>query len=160
MEITVNNLQRKVRLPQNYEERVQECVREVCCMEGVQQEYEVGITIMDDEGIRLLNRDYRGIDAPTDVLSFSVSDRGEDEPAVFGEGEEEPLILGDIVISAERVEKQAAEYRHSTLRELCFLVVHGMLHLLGYDHEDKESEEKMFAKQKQVLESVKITRQG
>ena len=160
MEITVNNLQRKVRLPQNDEETVQECVREVCSMEGVQQEYEVGITIMDDEGIRLLNRDYRGIDAPTDVLSFSVLDRGKDEPAIFGEDDEEPLILGDIVISAERVERQAGEYGHSVLRELCFLVVHGMLHLLGYDHEDKESEEKMFAKQKQVLESVKITRQG
>jgi len=160
VEITVNNLQRKVRLPQNYEEAVQECVREVCSMEGVRQEYEVGITIMDDEGIRLLNRDYRGIDTPTDVLSFSVLDRGEDEPAVFGEGDEELLILGDIVISAERVEKQAEEYGHSTLRELCFLVVHGMLHLLGYDHEDKETEEIMFVKQRQVLESVNITRQG
>ena len=160
MEIAINNLQRKVLLPQNYEEMVQECVRHVCSIEGVGEEYEVGITIMDDEGIRLLNRDYRGMDAPTDVLSFSVMEQQEEEPEILKGGDEQLLILGDIVISAEAVERQAEEYGHSIRRELSFLVVHGMLHLLGYDHQDEDGENKMFEKQKAVLEQLNISRQG
>lgn len=158
MEITVNNVQRKTSLPQNYETWIRDCIRCVCGMEGLEGEYEVGITIMDDEGIRLLNRDYRGIDSVTDVLSFSVVERGEGEPEIIQGGEEQLRILGDIVISAEAVVRQAEEYGHPISRELCFLVVHGMLHLLGYDHRDEDSERIMFGKQREVLEQLNITR--
>lgn len=159
MEITVNNVQQKTQLPQNFEESIQDCVRCACSLEGL-EDYEVGITIMDDEGIRLLNRDYRGLDTPTDVLSFSVMERSEDEPEIIEGGDEELLILGDIVISAEAVERQAEEYGHSVRRELCFLVVHGVLHLLGYDHQDEDAEKAMFQKQTQILEQLNISRQG
>lgn len=160
MEIIVSNVQTKSRLPQGYETLLRECVSQVCKFEGLPDDYEVGITIMDDEGIRQLNRDYRGIDEPTDVLSFSVMERLEEEPEIIADGGEEPLILGDIVVSAQAVERQASEFGHSITRELCFLVVHGTLHLLGYDHKDTDAEQVMKAKQKRVLDYLNIFRQG
>jgi probable rRNA maturation factor len=92
---------------------------------------EVGVLITDDAHIHALNRDYRGVDAPTDVLSF-----GDDGPeSAFVAQTEGPRYLGDIAISYERVLAQAADYGHSPARELAYLAAHGALHLLGYDHE-------------------------
>jgi len=159
MEITINNVQQKVELPLNYEELIKKCVEEVCAREKVPDNCEVGITLMDDEGIRLLNRDFRGIDGATDVLSFSAVECFEEEPEIFYQNEdEEPLVLGDVVISAETAARQAEEYGHTMERELCFLVVHGMLHLLGYDHEDSASEERMFSLQRDILNHLGILR--
>ncbi|NTW02359.1 MAG: rRNA maturation RNase YbeY, partial [Oscillochloris sp.] len=99
--------------------------------EGGDVALEVGVLITDDAHIHTLNRDYRGVDAPTDVLSF-----GDDGPAsVFVAHAEGPRYLGDIAISYERVLAQADEYGHSPARELAYLSAHGTLHLLGYDHE-------------------------
>ncbi|WP_129630936.1 rRNA maturation RNase YbeY [Candidatus Oscillochloris fontis] len=95
------------------------------------QALEVGVLITDDAHIHTLNRDYRGVDAPTDVLSFA--DDG--PPASFVVAGDGPRYLGDIAISYQRVLAQAAEYGHSPARELVYLAVHGTLHLLGYDHE-------------------------
>lgn len=97
---------------------------------------ELSILIMDDATIHTLNRDYRGVDAPTDVLSFaSFIDDEEEEHAAFVSPEGMACYLGDIAISYERVLAQAKEYDHSAERELAYLTAHGVLHLLGYDHE-------------------------
>lgn len=132
-------------------------------VEGV-QDGEVALTFVNNERIHELNRDYRGIDRPTDVLSFAMNEGGEEEPDIVYEIEEEeelsdlPEMLGDIIISVERAREQAEEYGHSLERELGFLFVHGFLHLLGYDHEDKEAEAVMMAKQEDVLAQVGLTR--
>ncbi|MRN55717.1 rRNA maturation RNase YbeY [Paenibacillus monticola] len=125
---------------------------------------EVDLTFVDNERIHELNREYRGIDRPTDVLSFAMNEAGEDEPEIIYEVEEDeeleefPDMLGDIIISVTRAQEQALEYGHSLERELGFLFVHGFLHLLGYDHQDDASEAEMMSKQEQVLIQVGLTR--
>ncbi|MEC3797578.1 rRNA maturation RNase YbeY [Bacillus velezensis] len=124
--------------------------------EGVQDQAEVSVTIVTNEEIRELNRDYRGKDTPTDVISFALEEEGEDEVEIVGA--DMPPVLGDIIISADRTKEQAEEYGHSFMRELGFLAVHGFLHLLGYDHMTKEEEEEMFSKQKDLLDEYGLTR--
>ena len=112
---------------------------------------EISVTLTDNEGIRELNREYRNIDRETDVLSFPLFDGDIPSPE---QGEKTIKIpLGDIVVSMEKAEAQAAEYGHSLTRELAFLCVHSVLHLLCYDHELGEAEEKdMFRRQEEILE--------
>jgi probable rRNA maturation factor len=109
---------------------------------------EVSVTFVDDEYMQGLNYEYRGIDAPTDVLSFSQLETGEPEPPVF---DPTAVSLGDIVISMERAAAQAAEYGHSLEREIGFLVIHGLLHLLGYDHGDDAAAALMNARTEAIL---------
>ncbi len=116
-------------------------------------EAEVSITFVDDEAIMDLNRDHRGLHKPTDVLSFSQLE-GE-EMADLPEG---PVLLGDIVVSLERCVEQAADYGHSFERELGFLVAHGMLHLMGYDHQTPEDEAEMMGKTEEILGGLGLTR--
>ena len=105
--------------------------------EGYENDCEISVTLTDNEGIRALNKQYRNIDAPTDVLSFPLVEYEKtDEPPV-----DEATMLGDIVISLERAEEQADEFGHSFEREVSFLTVHSMLHLLGYDHVNSDEEE-------------------
>ncbi len=111
----------------------------------------VSITIIDNERIHEINRDYRGIDRPTDVISFAFMDENTNP-------ENGLTNLGEIYISIEKAHEQAEEYGHSFERELCFLLVHGLLHLLGYDHMEKEDEIEMFSLQDEILESLGITR--
>lgn len=117
-------------------------------------EAEVSITFVDDQQIKDLNRDHRGLNKPTDVLSFSQLE-GE-ELAALPEGE--PVLLGDIVVSLERCAEQAADYGHSFDRELGFLVAHGMLHLLGLDHQTPEEEAAMMARTEEILGGLGLTR--
>ncbi|MBW7977496.1 MULTISPECIES: rRNA maturation RNase YbeY [Bacillus amyloliquefaciens group] len=124
--------------------------------EGVQDQAEVSVTIVTNEEIREINRDYRGKDTPTDVISFALEEEGEDEVEIVGA--DMPPVLGDIIISADRTKEQAEEYGHSFMRELGFLAVHGFLHLLGYDHMTKEEEKEMFSKQKDLLDEYGLTR--
>ncbi|MDT3426556.1 putative rRNA maturation factor [Paenibacillus forsythiae] len=124
---------------------------------------EVDLTFVDNARIHELNKEYRGIDRPTDVLSFALNESGEDEPEIVyelsaEEAEELPDMLGDIIISVTRAKEQAEDYGHSLERELGFLFVHGFLHLLGYDHQDEASEAEMMGKQEQVLSQVGLTR--
>lgn len=123
---------------------------------GIPPHAEVGVVFADDAYIRELNRDYRGIDAATDVLSFAL-DEGE-EPAVQGGPEE--TLLGDIVISLETAARQAEEFGHSLEREVAYLTVHGMLHLVGYDHEQEEDKAAMRRQEEHVLAAVGIGRAG
>ena len=123
--------------------------------EGYGQVCEVSVTFTDDEGIRAVNKEYRGIDKATDVLSFPLTDfEGGDEPPM-----DEPTVsLGDIIISLERAEAQAAEFGHSFEREAAFLCVHSMLHLLGYDHEkSEEDDEDMRRRQREILEAMGLS---
>jgi probable rRNA maturation factor len=130
--------------------------------EGIEKG-EVDLTFVDNERIHELNREYRGIDRPTDVLSFAMNETGEDEPEIIYAFDEEaiedvPNVLGDIIISVTRAQEQAEEYGHSLERELGFLFVHGFLHLLGYDHQDDATEAEMMSKQEHVLAQVGLTR--
>ena len=112
------------------------------------------LIIVDNEYIHNLNKEYRGIDRETDVITFALED---EDTLVIGDKER---ILGDIYISIDRARSQAIDYGHSFLRELSFLAVHGFYHLLGYDHQTKEDEEVMFKKQEEVLESYGIRRES
>ncbi len=116
---------------------------------------EVSLTYTDNEQIHALNLEYRGVDKPTDVLSFPLMDfSGEsDEPVA-----DEPVVsLGDIVISLERAREQAEEYGHSFEREVAFLTVHSMLHLLGYDHMEEEEERDMRARQTAIMDILGLS---
>nr|WGE05444.1 rRNA maturation RNase YbeY [Bacillus subtilis] len=124
--------------------------------EGVQDQAEVSVTIVSNDDIHQINKEYWGKDAPTDVISFALEEEGEGEIEIVGA--EMPPVLGDIIISADRTREQAEEYNHSFKRELGFLAVHGFLHLLGYDHMTKEEEEEMFTKQKELLDAYGLKR--
>lgn len=129
-------------------------------------ETEVNLLITDNDGIHQMNKEFRGIDRPTDVLSFPMLEY--DQPGNFDNISEDDsdsfdpetgeLLLGDIVISFEKVCAQAEEYGHSVLREYSFLITHSMLHLFGYDHIDDEEREKMEKIQDQILTSIGIVR--
>lgn len=117
---------------------------------------EVSVTFVSNERIHEINREYRDKDRPTDVISFALEEMGEGEMKVVGA--EIPRVLGDIIISTEKVREQAQEYSHSFMRELGFLAVHGFLHLLGYDHMTDEDEKKMFSRQREILDEYGLTR--
>ena len=113
----------------------------------------------DNEGIRVLNAQHRGIDRATDVLSFPMLEYDDDGEMFDDPGDiEDELCLGDIVISLERAAEQAEEYGHSFEREVGFLTVHSMLHLLGYDHMTEEEEKEMFGFQKEILTKMGLER--
>ena len=117
------------------------------------EQSELSITLTDDEHIHALNKQYRGIDRATDVLSFAF--RESDEPEVIGADFD---ILGDVIISLERATAQAEEFGHSFLREVIFLEVHGLLHLLGYDHIDDAERLEMETEQKFIMDKLGIGR--
>ena len=108
------------------------------------------IIIVDNDYIHKLNKEYRGIDRETDVITFALEDDKTFNPSI--------RVLGDVYISIDKAKSQSEEYEHSLLRELSFLAVHGMLHLLGYDHMKKEEEEVMFKLQEEILDEMDIKR--
>lgn len=110
--------------------------------EGLKEEKEISLILVDLDEITKINREYRGLDRPTDVISFEESD------------EEDDSYLGDIFVCVEKVYEQSKEYGHSMEREFAFLVVHGILHLSGYDHMTTEDEKVMFTKQEEILKSI------
>lgn len=109
------------------------------------------VIIVDNEEIHKINKEYRNIDRPTDVISFALED---DDTFI----KIDKRILGDIYISIDKAKEQAEEYGHTLLRELCFLTIHGILHLLGYDHMEKDEEEIMFELQERILTEYGIKR--
>lgn len=155
------NIDAEINVPADWIDKLKVILHKAGELEGIASG-EVALTFTDDEGIRGMNREYRGIDAPTDVLSFPMREMGREEMPIhydeadLPEGEDE--LLGDIVISVERAMAQSKEYGHSIEREIGFLFVHGFLHLLGYDHQDEVSEQGMFAKQERILAEVGLTR--
>ena len=129
-------------------------------------EVQVNLVLTDNEGIRELNREYRGIDRETDVLSFpnvdfdreGVFDMDENQEADYFDPDTGELVLGDIMISVEKMREQAADYGHSLRREFAFLVAHSMLHLCGYDHMEEAQRNVMERKQDKILTGLGITR--
>ena len=115
---------------------------------------EVSVLLVDDKQIQELNREYRQVNRPTDVLSFPQWEEGQWSQ----QGGHGPVLLGDIVISVPRAREQSERFGHSLERELGFLVVHGFLHLLGYDHVTPEQEQKMFRRQEEILLQVGLKR--
>lgn len=165
--MTINlEVEYEVEVPFDCHTVAMQVVEAVLDWENCPYEAEVSITLTDNEAIREINREQRGIDNPTDVLSFPMVEY--ETPADFAFLEEEgadcfhpesgELMLGDIVISMDRVISQAEEYGHSMRREYAFLIAHSMLHLLGYDHMEPEEASVMEEKQKAILDSIGITR--
>ena len=154
MEIIISNFPEELSFPEEIEANVRAAAEVVGQLYGVENG-EVSVTLTNNEYIHTLNKEYRGIDRPTDVLSFALNESEEpdmvDGPAVN--------VLGDLIISVERAEEQAADYGHSLRREVAFLTVHGMLHLLGYDHMEDEEREEMEAEQRFVMEKLGIPRE-
>jgi probable rRNA maturation factor len=124
--------------------------------ENVQDGSELSITFVSNERIQEINREYRDKDRPTDVISFALEEMVEGELEIVGE--DIPRILGDIIISIPKAREQAEEYNHSFMRELGFLAVHGLLHLLGYDHMNEQDEKQMFDRQKEILDGFGLGR--
>ena len=143
-----------------YKEIIENVVLESLDYVECPYEAEVNVIITDNQEIRAINKEHRQIDAPTDVLSFPLVDY--ETPADFDHVENyvedyfDPdtgeLLLGDIVVSVDKVEEQAEKYGHSTTRELAFLIAHSMLHLCGFDHMDDDERLEMEAKQSEILE--------
>lgn len=151
MSVLVSNLQEEVTVDDNLIGFLAGVAREVIKLEGYDEKVEVSMVFVDDAYIHGLNKQYRGIDSPTDVLSFAMQ---EGEPILGGE----EVILGDVVISLQAAERQAKEYGHSFLREAAYLTVHGVLHLLGYDHRGDQERKIMRQKEDAILSSLNITR--
>ncbi len=160
MTITIDyEMERQWNLP--YKEIIETVVTAALDYEACPYEAEVNVVLTDNERIRQINREYRQVDAPTDVLSFPMLSYG--TPSDFEHVEEEfvdcfnpetgELMLGDIMISVEKAEEQAEKYGHSLSRELAFLTAHSMLHLCGYDHMAEEERLIMEKKQEEILES-------
>lgn len=132
----------------NCDKLIKRILKTINKIEKVKGKHFVSIIVVDNCKIQEINKEYRNIDAPTDVISFALID-GEDSL---------PLEMGDIFISYDKVLEQANQYEHTILREFAFLITHGIYHLLGYDHMNKKDEEVMFSKQEKILEVLKIGR--
>lgn len=148
----MGNQQKIIGIIPQYQEVIEDVGGEVARRFDLGEEIEVSITFVDDRLIQALNKTYRGIDQATDVLSFAFDEEvaGAGVVPVPINGPEIHL-LGEIVLSLERVKRQAEEYEHSFVRELAFLTVHGLLHLLGYDHQEEKDTQEMRKMEEDIL---------
>ena len=156
LKIYFENDQKKHRIHYKLQMLIRRTILETLDYEGMENDAEVSVTFVDDEGIRELNKKFRNMDKPTDVLSFPLLDyEGESEEPFF---DELCHNLGDIVISLERAMAQANEFGHSFEREVAFLTAHSMLHLLGYDHElSEEDDADMRRRQNDIMERMGLS---
>lgn len=143
----------------NEEELIRKVVSEVLEYEKVNIDFDVYITLTNNDEIHIINKEYREVDRPTDVLSFPMYEREEIQNfRENGAPNDVEKILGDIIVSIEKIKEQAIEYGHSFERELAYLVTHGMLHLLGYDHMEEDEKKIMREREEGILEVLKISR--
>lgn len=147
MEIYIDNRQNKIKISKEISDIIEEVIKEICLDELNSLDYEVSISLVDNEEIRALNSEYRDIDKETDVLSFPM----DQEFTIPG-----LEILGDIIISMEKAVEQANEFSHSLERELAYLTAHSLYHLLGYDHMEEEEKTIMRQKEKNMMRKMKI----
>ena len=157
LKIYYANEQKIVNIPLSLRNLINRVVKATLENENFKKDAEVSVSFVDNETIHKLNLEYRGKDKPTDVLSFPMTDGDEEEDDIdLSTG---AVMLGDIIISAEKAMEQANEYGHGIEREICFLAVHSTLHLLGYDHETSEDDEKyMNQTQESILQKIGLTR--
>lgn len=154
MELIIDNRQDKINISDELTKQIEEVIIECLKYEEYDEEYEVSLSFVDNDEIHKLNKEYRSVDRPTDVLSFPLID---DEFNFDIDIEEK--ALGDIVISLEKALEQSKEYNHSFEREMCFLVCHSMFHLMGYDHDTEENTKEMRKKEEAVLNNLGIIRE-
>ena len=160
-EILMENNQNAIEITEEISDVIKKSIEASLKYENCDFDAELSVTIVDNEEIREINNEHRGIDKATDVLSFPMLEFDEEGNAIECDFDfsDDTVILGDIVISAERAMEQSKELGHSFVREMAFLTVHSMLHLLGYDHVDNpEGEKEMIRKQKDILDGLGITR--
>lgn len=125
----------------------------------IEDSAEMSVTLVDNDEIQTINKEYRGKDQPTDVISFAIEDEAEEDVFDLDLSQFDiPRQLGDIIISFDRLQEQAQSYGHSIERELGFLCVHGFLHLNGYDHQNEADEKEMFSLQESILEEFGLER--
>ncbi|WP_371381725.1 rRNA maturation RNase YbeY [Sporomusa aerivorans] len=150
-----------MKITQGMEQMLTQVLNKASEVYGIEPQAEVSIVLADDDYVHQLNRQYRGKDRPTDVLSFAMNDHcaGEHEPDIAEVPDDIEILLGDIIISLETASRQAEEYGHALERELAYLTVHGMLHLLGYDHEEEAERTEMRREEEHVLSLLGITRE-
>ncbi len=146
MEYYIDNRQTKYKVTKELESLIEKVILESLKVEGLEGNFEVSISLVENEEIRELNRDYRNVDSITDVLSFPIED----------EFDFANRMLGDIIISIERAEEQAVEFGHTLEREIAYLTCHSMFHLMGYDHMEDDEKSQMRVKEKQVMKNLKI----
>ncbi|MCW2278142.1 rRNA maturation RNase YbeY [Heliophilum fasciatum] len=156
--------ERDVNMTEEEVEAWQEMLEQLAllCLEEVgypPEDAEISLLLTTDQGIAVLNQQYRGMEGPTDVLSFAMREMGEGEELFDIDELNEDDMLGDIVISIDTAMRQAEEYGHPLEREVGFLFVHGLLHLLGYDHKGEEDTELMQGLERKVLSSYGLTRE-
>lgn len=156
MDTMIINQQNKVAYTGDLQKVIINVADAVAKMAGLHKDSELSVLIVDNSYIRELNFIYRGQNQVTDVLSFSMNELSEDEPDFFTS--EDTNILGDIVISLEQALEQSQEFGHSLERELGYLLAHGMLHLLGYDHESEDERKVMRDLEKKIMDNVKLKR--
>ncbi|MDE7312496.1 MAG: rRNA maturation RNase YbeY [Eubacterium sp.] len=154
-----------VDFPFDYEKTAKDVIHYTTAHEKFPFEAEVNLLLTDDEGICLLNREFREIDSPTDVLSFPMIryEKAGDFSHLEADADNfnpdtGEVVLGDIVVNIERVKQQAESYGHSNEREFAFLIVHSMLHLFGYDHMEEDEAAAMEGVQREILEDLRILR--
>ncbi|WP_407386073.1 rRNA maturation RNase YbeY [Ruminococcus sp.] len=154
VKVIITDAQKKVRIPTGLRMLVRRACIAVLREENFKGNAEVSVTFVDNEEIRSMNRKFRDIDAATDVLSFPLGENGEYDlnPATGAK------LLGDVVISLERARDQAEEFGHSLEREVCYLSVHSMLHLLGYDHMEPQEKAEMRMKEETVMTRIGLER--
>ena len=157
LKIYYANEQKIVKIPLSLRSLINRVVKATLENENFGKDAEVSVSFVDNETIHKLNLEYRGKDKPTDVLSFPMTDGDEENGDIdLSTG---AVMLGDIIISAEKAMEQANEYGHGIEREICFLAVNSTLHLLGYDHETSEDDEKyMNQTQEAILQKIGLTR--
>jgi len=163
MKVAIRNNQKKFKVTKEIRDLVRSAVK--AALDYMDFEFgskaEISLMFVDNEEIRELNREHRNIDRATDVLSFPLIEYDEEGYVIEEYMDFNPngeMVLGDIVISLERAAEQAEEYGHSFEREVGFLTVHSMLHLLGYDHETPDDEAEMFGYQKEILKEMNLER--
>lgn len=147
VKVLISNDQNDIKIPTGIRLLIRKCCHAVLVSEHYKDSYEISVSLVNDEAIHALNKEHRGIDRPTDVLSFPLGEDG-----VFDiDHETGAYLLGDIVISIETAYRQAEVYGHSLEREIGFLTVHSMLHLLGYDHEQGKLQERIMREKEEVI---------
>ena len=157
LKVYFSNAQKAIKITPEIKKLLRKAIKTALEYENFGRDAEVSLSFVTNDEIHELNRDYRGIDRPTDVLSFPMIDGDADEGDI--DICADSVVLGDIIISAEKAVEQAASYGHSIERELAFLAVHSTLHLLGYDHETSPEDEKdMFDRQEKILTLAGIPR--
>lgn len=159
MKISIINKQKKTAVVKELRDTIKNVVSKAVEVEDIKIPFEVCIVLTGNIGIRKLNRQFRNMDKPTDVLSFPMYEESEIKGILKGNETNGTIALGDIVISLEKAQEQANEYGHSFERETAYLAAHGLLHLLGYDHISQKEKELMRQKEEQIMELVNLRRE-